>query len=124
MRKVIRILFENALEAMQGKPGRIDVRLYQEADDAVMELEDSGEGIEPQHLPFIFDPFFTTKPKALGMGLTKAKRIIAKHGGRLLVEPAEPRGTRVRLSIPMVSCDESVSGDGIDKVGVSVLSNG
>jgi len=101
MRKVIRILFDNALEAMQGGVGEIRVQLSLAADYACVEMVDTGQGIEPVHLPHIFNPFFTTKPKALGMGLTKAERILAKHGGRLKVEPAEGAGTRVRLWIPM-----------------------
>ena len=104
MRKVLRIIFENALEAMQGGLGRISVQLQKTGNFAQLEMLDTGEGIEARHLPFVFDPFFTTKPKALGMGLTKAERILAKHGGRLEIAPAEPGGTRVRLWLPLESC--------------------
>lgn len=104
MRKVFRIFFENALEAMQGGLGQISVHLEKAGNYAQIEMIDTGEGIEPHHLPFVFDPFFTTKPKALGMGLTKARRILAKHGGRLELTPAEHRGTRVRLWLPLQGC--------------------
>jgi signal transduction histidine kinase len=102
MRKVILILFQNALEALEGAPGQITVRLYPSAKVAHLEIEDTGKGIEPQHLAQLFSPFFTTKPKALGMGLTKAERIVAKHGGRLRIEPAGSQGTRVCLDLPLV----------------------
>jgi signal transduction histidine kinase len=104
MRKVVRILFENALQAMQGGLGEIRVQLSLAEDYACVEMVDTGEGIEPQSLPHIFGAFFTTKPRSLGMGLTKAERILAKHGGRLKVEPAEGVGTRVRLWIPLEAC--------------------
>jgi signal transduction histidine kinase len=104
MRKVLRILFENALEAMQGGLGEIHVRLQPADHYAQVEMIDSGLGIKPEHLPYVFDPFFTTKPKSLGMGLTKAERILAKHGGRFDIEPAKPHGTRVRLWLPLETC--------------------
>jgi signal transduction histidine kinase len=104
MRKVLRILFDNALQAIQGAVGEICVQLSLVRGYACVEMLDSGQGIKPEYLPHIFSAFFTTKAKALGMGLTKAERILAKHGGRLKVEPAEGGGTRVRLWIPMDTC--------------------
>jgi signal transduction histidine kinase len=101
LRKVLRILFENSLQAMQGGVGEIRVNLSLTGGYACVEMVDTGRGIEPEHLPHIFGAFFTTKPKALGMGLTKAERILSKHGGRLKVEPAVGGGTRVRLWVPM-----------------------
>jgi len=100
LRKVLRILFDNALQAMQGGVGEIRVHLSLSGSYACVEMVDTGRGIEPEHLPHIFGAFFTTKPKALGMGLTKAERILSKHGGRLKVEPVVGGGTRVRLWIP------------------------
>lgn len=107
MRKVLRILFENALQAMQGGIGEIQVGLSLAEDYACIEMSDNGVGIKPEHLPHIFSAFFTTKPRSLGMGLTKADRILAKHGGRLKVEPADGGGTRVRLWIPLETCGPS-----------------
>ncbi|HBD07593.1 MAG TPA: hypothetical protein DCZ69_04980 [Syntrophobacteraceae bacterium] len=104
MRKVLLILFENALQAMQGGVGEIRLRLSLAEDYACVEMLDNGVGIQPEHLPHIFSAFFTTKPRSLGMGLTKAERILAKHGGRLKVEPADGSGTRVRLWIPLETC--------------------
>jgi signal transduction histidine kinase len=101
MRKVLLILFENALQAMQGGIGEIQIHLSLAEDYACVEMSDNGVGIQPEHLPHIFSAFFTTKPRSLGMGLTKAERILAKHGGRLKVEPADGGGTRVRLWIPL-----------------------
>jgi two-component system NtrC family sensor kinase len=111
MRKVVRILFENALQAMQGGLGEIRLQLSLAEDYACVEMIDTGAGIEPQSLPHIFGAFFTTKPRSLGMGLTKAERILAKHGGRLKVEPAEGAGTRVRLWIPLETCGPGALGE-------------
>jgi signal transduction histidine kinase len=44
-------------------------------------IEDSGPGIDPVHLPHLFDTFFTTKDAGMGMGLPISRSIIEAHGG-------------------------------------------
>jgi signal transduction histidine kinase len=51
-------------------------------------------------LPFVFDPFFTTKSTGVGMGLCRARQIIADHGGDLRMESIEGVGTKVRIRMP------------------------
>jgi signal transduction histidine kinase len=108
MRKVMGILLENAFEAMEGG-GEICVSLARRGDEGLLEVEDSGRGIESRHLPYVFRPFFTTKPKALGLGLAKAERILAKHGGGLEVHSGTHRGTRVVMWIPLTPCADPAS---------------
>ena len=47
-----------------------------------------------------FDLFFTTKPDGTGLGMALARSVIDLHGGRLDVQSALGRGTRVRVRLP------------------------
>lgn len=62
-------------------------------------VEDTGSGIAPDVLPHVFEPFFTTKDvgKGDGLGLSVARAIVQRRGGRLDLESEPGRGTRVRL---------------------------
>jgi signal transduction histidine kinase len=70
-----------------------------------VEVEDTGNGIKPEHLDRIFDPFFTTKPvgKGTGLGLSVSFGIVQKHGGRIEVKSEVGKGTRMRVLLPVIS---------------------
>src|SRR3974390_2733550 len=55
----------------------------EDSDRARITVEDSGTGIEPQHIDKIFGSFFTTKVEGMGMGLSICRSIIESHDGRL-----------------------------------------
>jgi signal transduction histidine kinase len=65
-----------------------------------LEVSDSGIGIQPRDRERIFHPFFTTKEAGLGMGLSISRTIVESHGGRILVEPNQPHGTRFLVFLP------------------------
>jgi len=70
---------------------------------ALLEVDDDGEGIAPDHLATIFDPFFTTKRvgEGSGLGLSVAHGIVEEHGGWIEVQSTPGRGSRFRIWIPM-----------------------
>jgi signal transduction histidine kinase len=59
------------------------------ASEVIIEIEDSGTGIAPEHRAHVFDPFFTTKPAGTGtgLGLAVCYGIITAHGGRIEIGP-------------------------------------
>ncbi len=70
--------------------------------DAVIEVGDTGCGIEPEILPRIFDAFFTTKPPGLGtgLGLSICHRIVTELGGKISVESKLGKGSTFRVTLP------------------------
>ncbi|MCI1278140.1 MAG: ATP-binding protein [Nitrospira sp.] len=71
----------------------------------VIEVSDTGIGIEPGDLPRLFEPFYTTKSSGTGLGLAIAYRIMQDHGGTIQVSSAPGSGTTVVLQFP-VAVDE------------------
>jgi signal transduction histidine kinase len=73
------------------------------AGGVVIEIQDNGCGIKPEHRPHIVDPFFTTKPigQGTGLGLSVGYSIIRDHGGSIEVESEVGRGTLFRIRLPL-----------------------
>ncbi|MBM3334485.1 PAS domain-containing protein [Candidatus Sumerlaeota bacterium] len=91
-------------ESAQGGEDSIVITCRIEGDDALIQLADTGCGIEPEHLSKVFEPYFTTKFSGTGLGLMNVYRIVREHGGSVEIQSApggERRGTRVRLRLPL-----------------------
>jgi signal transduction histidine kinase len=67
---------------------------------ALVEVRDTGTGLEKLALDQLFHPFYTTKPDGMGIGLAVSRTIIESHGGELRALPNEPNGAvfQFRLS--------------------------
>ncbi len=115
--QVLMNLLTNASDALQGKEGRVAVRTRRVThpdarwDDALgstvgpgdwilVEVEDSGAGMDQSVLTRIFEPFFSTKATGHGLGLAACVGIVASHGGALRVESQPGRGTCFSLLLP------------------------
>jgi signal transduction histidine kinase len=99
--QVKQVLMNVVLNAIQACPGHgtVDVRTaYAAAAGCVVEVADTGIGMTPEQREHIFDPFFTTKETGSGLGLYIAHRIVAEHGGAIVVEPRAEGGTRFRIT--------------------------
>lgn len=95
-------LISNAVDATRGG-GRIWVRTRKEGDQALLEVQDEGEGIPEQVLGRIFQPFFTTKApgRGTGLGLASVKALVDQFSGVMDVESAPGRGTTFRIRFPL-----------------------
>ncbi len=92
-----------AINACQAMPGGGTLRIVGSAARGrrvEVSFEDSGVGINPEHLERIFDLYFTTKEQGSGIGLSMVYRIIQLHDGEVEVESTLGRGTKFRLLLP------------------------
>lgn len=78
-------LMSNAIEAMD-KSGTITINSAETKDSVIIEVEDSGPGINDSNLEKIFEPLFTTKTTGTGLGLASCKNIIERHRGTITVK--------------------------------------
>lgn len=100
LRDAVLNLVVNALEAMpQG--GTLTVRTGREPGRAVVEVVDTGVGMDDATLAKAREPFFTTKGAGTGLGLAVADRVARSFGGELSIQSEPGKGTCVRLAFPL-----------------------
>lgn len=99
--QIKQVLLNLTINAIQAMPhgGHLTLRTSRDEDEVVIEVEDTGGGVDPALKARIFDPFFTTKDKGVGLGLSIAYKIAAQHGGSLTITNGS-RGAIFRLSLP------------------------
>ena len=96
-------LLNLALNACQAMPNGGSLRIACRSTlkrTVEIDVEDTGVGINPEHLKQIFDLYFTTKQKGSGIGLSMVYRIVQLHDGEVEVESTPGSGTRFRLIFP------------------------
>jgi len=98
LRQVLVNLLDNAVSAIAGD-GTIKIAARVEAEDVVIEVEDTGVGLPTEDTETLVEPFFSTKGRGSGMGLALVHRIITDHGGILELESLSSGGTRVRIEL-------------------------
>jgi PAS domain S-box-containing protein len=99
-------LLVNAAHAIpEGRAEQHKIRIASRAEreHVVVEITDSGRGIEPDNLSRIFDAFFTTKPQGVGtgLGLSICHGIVAALGGRIEVDSVLGKGSTFRVLLPV-----------------------
>jgi two-component system, sporulation sensor kinase D len=94
-------LLKNSVESIpEAKKGEITVRLFEEKNKAVIEVEDNGSGIQAQLRKKIFETGFTTKKRGWGLGLSLSKKIIEQyHNGKLFLKKTGHDGTVFRIEL-------------------------
>ena len=103
---VISNLVTNALKHTDSG-GTITVRARHDVNAVLIEVEDTGHGIAPEHLAKIFDKFVQIKhvsdatPGSVGLGLAIAKEIVELYGGRIWVQSAPGKGSTFSFMLPL-----------------------
>ena len=103
-KQVISSLIENSKDAMTPEGGTISVNMSEaEGRSVVIEITDTGKGMDDETLDKCFDPMFTTKTaKAMGMSLTVSKQIINMSDGSIKAENCPEKGVKVTIIMPLV----------------------
>ena len=104
LQQVLINLIMNALEAMRlsaEPPRKLLIRSAKNAGSVLVQVQDSGPGIEPGLADRIFEPFFTTKAEGIGMGLSISHSIIESHGGQFSVVSSS-QGALFEFTLPVM----------------------
>jgi signal transduction histidine kinase len=102
LQQVLINLVMNGIEAMRSfarRPRELLIRSTANSNHVRIQVQDSGEGLNPQQVENIFEPFFTTKPEGIGMGLSISRSIVESHGGHLWAESV-PKGALLQFTLP------------------------
>lgn len=99
IRQVLLNLAVNALQAVS-EDGRIVFRTDVDENSCLVEVSDSGSGIDETVFAKIFDPFVTTKDKGVGLGLSIAHKIVTEHGGTIIVT-SDVKGAVFTIRLPI-----------------------
>ena len=102
LQQVFLNLLLNARDAMP-EGGELKIRTKQTDGKVLIEIADSGTGIEEKNIKKIFDPFFTTKStgKGTGLGLAVCYGIVTAHGGKIDVSANNGKGTLFLIYLPV-----------------------
>ena len=101
--------FRNLLDnAVQFTPigGQISILAIEDAQNVIIEICDTGQGIPAENIPHIFDRFFrgdvarSTQTGGLGLGLSYVQRVVTLHNGTIEVESTPGNGTTARIHLP------------------------
>jgi PAS domain S-box-containing protein len=105
LQQVLLNLILNAIDAMspiRDRARELTIVSRRDGPDTVLvEVRDTGPGLDPERAAQVFEPFYTTKSDGLGIGLSISRSIVEAHGGELWVNPNQPHGAIFRFSLPV-----------------------
>jgi len=112
LREALTNLILNAVDAMP-KGGAITFRVYlKNGISVVLEVKDTGHGMDEKTLLRCGEPFFTTKgTQGSGLGLAMVHGIVERHGGTVSIESKPGAGTMVRMLFPVSRETNNTNGD-------------
>ena len=90
----------NAIEAIEGDNGVIEIKTEAMDDSCVITISDNGQGMDQKALSKLFEPFITSKTNGTGLGLTNAQNIIMNHKGSINVESTLSKGSTFIIHLP------------------------
>lgn len=105
LKRVINNIIGNSVKYMDKKKGIINIRIQEQIDHVIIEIEDNGKGIPSKDIPFVFKRFFradasrNTAQGGSGLGLAIVKKIITDHEGTIWVKSKENIGTTIFFTL-------------------------
>src|SRR5207248_761819 len=112
LKRVMLNLLDNAIKFTPAG-GRIDVRVSRDAEAAHLAIQDTGIGVHADAQPHLFDRFFRADPArspgvdGAGLGLSLAKWVVDRHGGRIEVQSRPGEGSTFTVHLPLVQGDSA-----------------
>ncbi len=105
-RRMLKHLIQNGIN-YSPENGQVTVRTYNQNEHIMVEISDTGSGIDPLDLPYIFERFYRgdtarSKTGGTGLGLSIARKIAEAHSGKITVESKIGQGTTFRITFPPV----------------------
>lgn len=101
MNRVFSNIISNAVQAMNGKSGELNINAGLSDEYVSVIFKDNGCGIPKENLEKIYEPLFTTKPKGIGLGLAISKRLVEQNGGKIEVASQLGQGTTFTVKLPL-----------------------
>lgn len=108
LQQVFQNLLSNAIK-FTPSGGRVAVKLEQQGDQVIIQVQDSGEGIKPEALPFVFDYFWqadssiSRKHNGLGLGLAIVRQLVELHDGQIEAKSAGlGQGATFTVTLPLM----------------------
>lgn len=97
----VRAMCLNSLFALAGR-GEVRLRWCRQGDEVLLAVADTGPGISPEVRRHLFDPYYSGREsgRGLGVGLSKAWRIVTMHGGTIEVDSRPGHGTTMTIHLP------------------------
>ena len=100
IKQAILNLMINATQAMPDG-GELLINVSSNRSNALVEVTDTGGGIDPDEIGRIFDVYYSTRTRGTGLGLPTTRRIIREHHGDICVQSEPGKGTRFIISLPL-----------------------
>jgi signal transduction histidine kinase len=103
--RVISNLIQNGLQHTP-PGGEVTIKAWREASEVILEVHDSGEGINAEDLPFIFETFYRGEKSrsrstgGSGLGLAIARGLVEAHAGEIQASSNPNQGTTIHVRLP------------------------
>jgi two-component system nitrogen regulation sensor histidine kinase NtrY len=102
LRRAVANLLQNSLDALGDNPGKVMIRLANDRDRVILEVEDTGGGVPEDRVPDLFSPHFSSTTSGSGLGLALVQQVVLRCHGSVSAFNAE-NGLAVRLEFPTAS---------------------
>lgn len=120
-------IIKNASESLEAVPAtegvnkRIVVRVFEDEQNAYIEVEDNGKGFPKEERERLLEPYMTTREKGTGLGLAIVRKIMEEHEGTISLQDADPdesgrSGAKVRLGFMKKNTEGLSSGSDVKQV--------